>query len=257
MPRFAANLSMMFSEVDFLDRFARARAAGFTAVEYLFPYDFEPADIARRLQDNGLAQALFNLPPGDWAAGERGLACKPDAFDAVMRGVEQAAPYIAATGVRRVHLMAGLGDRRDGAARAAYERAVAAVAQRLAPVEALIEPINTRDMPGYFLDDFRYAADVIGKIGAPNLKLQFDVYHRQIIHGDVTTALRDYLPIIGHIQIASVPARNEPDDGELNYPFLFAALDRLGYDGFVGCEYRPAGATEAGLSWFEPWRSAT
>lgn len=253
MPRFAANLSMMFNEVEFLDRFARARAAGFAAVEYLFPYEFAPGDIARRLRDNGLTQALFNLPPGDWAAGERGLACQPESYDAVMAGVEQAASYIAATGVGRVHLMAGLGDRRDGAARAAYERAVAAVAARLAPVDVLIEPINPRDMKGYFLDDFRYAADVIGRIGAPNLKLQFDIYHRQIIHGDVTMALREYLPLIGHVQIASVPARNEPSDGELNYPFLFAELDRLGYDGFVGCEYRPAAATEAGLAWFAPY----
>ncbi len=256
MPRFAANLSMMFNEVDFLDRFASARAAGFTAVEYLFPYDFSADEIARRLRDNGLTQALFNLPPGDWAAGQRGLACMPQAYDEVMRGVERALPYIEATGVRRVHLMAGLGVRSDTAQLAAYKRALAAVAARLAreQVDLLIEPINTRDMPGYFLDNFDVAMAIIEDLALPNLKLQFDIYHRQILHGDVTIALREMFPRIGHIQIASVPARNEPMAGELNDVFLFAELDRLGYDGFVGCEYRPAGKTEAGLGWFAPWR---
>ncbi len=256
MPRFAANLTMMFTEIPFLERFGRAAAAGFAAVEYLFPYEVEPEAIAAELARHRLVQALFNLPPGDWAAGERGFACRPDRFDAVMRSVETARPWIRATGVGRLHLMAGIGERTDRAETAAYARAVAAVADRLAEdgIDLLIEPINRRDMPGYFLDDFDAAADLIADLDRPNLKLQFDVYHRQILAGDVTMALRRFLPIIGHIQIASVPARREPGTGELDDAFLFAELDRLGYTGFVGCEYRPAAGTEAGLGWFAPWR---
>lgn len=259
MPRFAANLTTLFTEVDFLDRFACAAQAGFDAVEFQFPYAFAPYDIARRLRMNGLTAVLFNLPPGAWETGARGLACAPDAFDAVMAGVETAVPYIEATGVRRVHLMAGLGDRRDGAAREAYRRAVTAVAARLAPegVDVLIEPINPRDMPGYFLDDFAFAADLVRELQAPNLKILFDIYHRQILHGDVTTALRDLAPLIGHVQVASVPARQEPCSGELDDRFLFEELDRLSYAGWVGCEYRPAagsqGGSQAGLGWFAPY----
>ncbi|MDK9697343.1 MAG: TIM barrel protein [Siculibacillus sp.] len=256
MPRFAANLTMLFTEVPFLDRFERAAAAGFGAVECLFPYEVTPRVIADELARHGLTQALFNLPPGDWAGGERGLACDPGRFDEVMRSVETALPWVRATGVGRVHLMAGLGDRSDPARREAFVRAAAAVADRLAGegVDVLIEPINRRDMPGYFLDDFDFAAGMIADLGRPNLKLQFDVYHRQIIAGDVITALRRFLPIIGHVQIASVPARHEPGSGELADDLLFAELDRLGYTGFVGCEYRPAAGTEAGLGWFDRWR---
>lgn len=255
MPRFAANLSMMFPEVPFLDRFARAAAAGFDAVEYLFPYEHPVEEIVRRLADNRLEQALFNLPPGDWAAGERGLASLPERFDEVMAGLATALPWARATGVRRLHLMAGIGDRHDPGRVAAYRRAVGEVARRLADegIALMIEPINRRDMPGYFLDDFGFAAELIGDLGLANLRLQFDVYHRQIIAGDVTVGLRTLMPLIGHVQIASVPDRHEPDGGELDHRFLFAELDRLGYAGFVGCEYRPAGPTEAGLGWFAPW----
>jgi hydroxypyruvate isomerase len=255
MPRFAANLTMMFNEVPFLDRFERAARAGFTAVEYLFPYDFPAAEIAARLGANGLEQALFNLPPGDWAAGERGIASVPGRFDEVMAGVERALPYARATGVKRLHLMAGLGDRTDPARVDAYRRAVSRVAARLADegIDLMIEPINGRNMPGYFLGDFDFAADLIAELGIPNLRLQFDVYHRQIMRGDVVMALRALMPIVGHVQIASVPSRHEPDDEELNGPFVFAELDRLGYAGFVGCEYVPAGVTEDGLGWFTPW----
>lgn len=256
MPRFAANLTLMFTEAPFLERFARAAAAGFEAVEYLFPYDHPPEAIAEALAANRLTQALFNLPPGDWAAGERGLACDPARFAEVAAGVERAMPWVRATGVRRLHLMAGLGDRSDPARLAAYRRAVAHVADRLAAdgLDVTIEPINRRDMPGYFLDDFDFAADLIADLGRPNLRLQFDVYHRQILAGDVIRALRRFLPIIGHVQIASVPERAEPTTGELADAHLFAELDHLGYAGFVGCEYRPSGPTEDGLGWFAPWR---
>jgi len=255
MPRFAANLTMMFNEWSFLDRFAAAADAGFSSVEYLFPYDFSPDDIAACLSKNGLTQALFNLPPGDWAAGERGMAALPSRFDDVRKGVATALPYIEATGVKRVHLMSGLADRNVVNAQKAYRASVIHCAEVLAEknVDLLLEPINGRDMPGYFLNDFSYCAALINELALPNLRLQFDIYHRQIIHGDVTMALRALLPITGHIQIASVPSRNEPAGEELHYPFLFAELDRLGYEGFVGCEYRPKAATVDGLAWFAPY----
>jgi hydroxypyruvate isomerase len=253
MPNFAANLSFMFNEWDFLDRFQAAADAGFQAVEYLFPYDYAPEVIAGRLESAGLTQALFNLPPGDWAKGERGLAAIPDRFDEVKAGLERAIPYIEATGVKRVHLMAGIIDWDDTVAMAAYRRSLAHVAEKLAErgVTLLIEPINRIDMPGYFLDSVDRAAGLIPLLRLQNLRLQFDIYHAQIIHGDITRRLRRLMPIIGHIQIASVPSRNEPDGEELNYPFLFEELDRLGYDGFVGCEYRPRAATVDGLGWFK------
>ncbi len=192
MPRFAANLTTLFAEHPFLDRFAAAADAGFTAVEFLFPYEHPPEAVGAALARHGLALALFNLPPGDWAAGERGLAALPDRFEAVCAGVEAALPYAAATGARRVHLMAGLADPADPAARAAYRRAVAWAAERLARagLDLVLEPINGRNMPGYFLNDFGAAAALIADLGLPNLKLQFDLYHCQIMHGDVATRLR-------------------------------------------------------------------
>ncbi|MDE2577187.1 MAG: TIM barrel protein [Hyphomicrobiales bacterium] len=259
MPRFAANLSMLFTQAPFLDRFALAARAGFEAVEFMFPYEHAPAEIAARLKEHRLTQALFNLPPGDYAAGERGLACKPGGRAATLESIEQALPYMRATGVERVHLMAGLGDPADARQRAAYEEAVGAAAERLRAeaIEVLIEPINPHDMPGYFLRSFDYAAHVVRTLAAPNLKLQFDIYHRQRIHGDVARGLTELFPLIGHVQIAGVPGRHEPDRGELHYPFLFAELDRLGYAGYVGCEYRPAGATLDGLQWFAPYARAS
>lgn len=256
MPVFAANLSMMFNEWGFLDRFDAAAEAGFTAVEYLFPYDFAPEAIGERLARNGLTQALFNMPPGDFASGERGLAALPARFDDVVAGVDKALDYAAATGVKRIHMMAGIADPDDPAAEAAFRRSVEHAAGRLAErgVDLLLEPINGRDMPGYFLNSFRAAEWLIADLGLANVRLQFDIYHRQILHGDVTMALRRLMPITGHIQIAAVPSRNEPAGEELNYPFLFDELDRLGYAGFVGCEYRPRGATLDGLGWFAPYR---
>lgn len=258
MPRFAANLTMLFNEWSFLDRFDAAAESGFTAVEYLFPYEHPPEAIAERLSRNGLTQALFNLPPGDWAAGDRGLAALPERAGEFDAALDRALDYVEATGVKRVHMMSGLADRQDPAAVAAYRGAAERAAGRLADrgVHLLLEPINGRDMPGYFLNDFGFAETLIAALGLPNLKLQFDIYHRQIIHGDVTKALQRLLPITDHVQIASVPSRNEPDGEELNYPFLFAELDRLGYDGFVGCEYRPRAGTREGLGWFKAGAAA-
>jgi hydroxypyruvate isomerase len=256
VPRFSANLSMMFTEWPFLDRFAAAADAGFEAVEYLFPYEHPPEAIAARLSDHRLTQALFNLPPGDWAAGERGLAALPDRFEEVKAGVHTAIAYARATGVKRVHLMAGNADRGDPAALAAYERAVAWTAETLGAegVSVTLEPINPRDMPGYFLNDFAFTEDLIARLALPNLELQFDLYHRQVLHGDVVMALRRMLPIVGHVQVASVPSRHEPTHEEMNDAFVFAELDRLGYSGFIGCEYRPRAGTVEGLGWFEPYR---
>lgn len=252
MPNFAANLTMMFNEWSFLDRFAAARDAGFSAVEFLFPYDYTPEDVAKQLERCQLTTALFNLPAGDWAAGERGVAALPDRFEDLQSMVEKALVYAAATKVKRLHLMSGLADRQDPQAQLAYRKSVCWTAQRLAQngLDLVLEPINSRNMPGYFLNDFKYTHSIITEISLPNLKLQFDIYHRQIIHGDVATALQAMIPLIGHVQIASVPHRHEPQTGELNDSFLFKLLDQLGYNGFVGCEYHPAGETLAGLGWF-------
>jgi 2-dehydrotetronate isomerase len=256
MLRFAANLTMMFQEVPFMDRFAAAAAAGFEAVEYLFPYDFEMSHIARVLQENQLTQAMFNLPPGDWQAGERGLAALPSRKTDFRASVAIALRYGAATGVGRVHVMSGIARRDDPEACACYRDSVAYLCDQAgqAGLDVLIEPINPRDMPGYFLNDFNVAADLIADLGAPNLKLQFDIYHRQIIHGDMLTGLKTLMPIIGHVQIAAVPLRNEPGSGELDDLRILTSLDSLGYRGFVGCEYRPAAGTVAGLGWLDAFR---
>jgi hydroxypyruvate isomerase len=254
MPRFAANLSMMFTEVPFLDRFDAAAKAGFTAVEFLFPYDYPAEIVGECLKRNGLTQALFNLPPGDWNAGEKGFAARPDHFGDLQQSLRTALPYAQATGVKRLHLMAGIADR-DARTEAAFRKSVAWAAEFLLPhgIDVVIEPINARNVPGYFLNDFDFARDLINELKVPNLKLQFDIYHCQIIHGDVTMRLREMMPITGHVQIASIPSRNEPDGEELNYPFLFDELDRLGYGGFVGCEYNPKAKTTDGLGWFKPY----
>ena len=258
MPRFAANLTMMFNEVPFLDRFEAAAGAGFTAVEFLFPYDHPPEEVGARLKRYDLTQALFNLPPGDWAAGEKGFAALPDRFDDLKQSLVTALPYAQATGVKRLHLMAGIANRADAKAVEAFYKSVAWTAEFFAPhgLDVVIEPINARNVPGYFLNDFNFARELIEELKIPNLKLQFDIYHCQIIHGDVTMRLREMMPLIGHIQIASIPSRHEPDGEELNYPFLFEELDRLGYRGFVGCEYNPRGKTTDGLGWFKPYAGA-
>jgi hydroxypyruvate isomerase len=265
MPRFAANLSLMYPEHAFLDRFAAAAADGFRAVEFLFPYEHDRQSVATRLKDLGLTQALFNAPPGDFAAGERGLASLPGQQDRFRRALmEEALPWARALGGRRVHVMAGLvppgADR--AAHRATYLDNLAWAAAQAAPegVQLLIEPINLRDVPGYFLNRQDEAHAVVAEIGSPNLRVQMDLYHCQIVEGDVATKLRRYLGPgadggrVGHLQIAGVPERHEPDIGELHYPYLLELIDELGYDGHVGCEYRPRAATSAGLGWFAPWR---
>ncbi|MEA2834301.1 MAG: 2-dehydrotetronate isomerase [Methylobacteriaceae bacterium] len=256
MPRFAANLTWLFSEYDFLDRFDAAAECGFDAVEVLLPYDHPAEAIAERLTRNHLTMALINVPPGNSAAGERGLAALPGRTGDFRENIASAAHYAEVTGASRVHVLAGIVEAQDKRAAAAYRDNIALAADYFATrgVEVLIEPINGRDIPGYFLGDFDTAVRLIDELARPNLKLQFDLYHRQILHGDVTTALRRLMPLIGHIQIASVPGRNEPDGEELNYRFLFEEIDRLGYEGFVGCEYRPRGGTREGLGWFAPYR---
>jgi hydroxypyruvate isomerase len=257
MPRFAANLSMLYNEHDFTDRFAAAARDGFKAVEYLFPYAWPAKDLAQRLADNGLQQVLFNAPPGDWDAGERGLACLPGREAEFREGVLRALDYAATLGCPRVHLMAGLAPQGADRAslRATYLANLAWAAQKAAAqgVAVLIEPINTRDIPGFFLNRQDDAHAIVAEVGAPNLQVQMDLYHLQVVEGDVTTKLRQYLPTgrVGHIQIAGVPQRHEPDVGELNFDHLFAVIDELAFAGWVGCEYRPRAGTSTGLGWFK------
>jgi len=245
----AANLSWLFQEWPFLDRFAAAADAGFTGVEYLFPYDHAAGDIAQRLDRHGLKQVLFNLPPGDFAAGERGIAALAGREEEFRASVQTALDYARATGTPRLHLMAGItgGD----AAMALYRDALKFACEAAASdgIEILIEPINGRDIPGYLMNDFCLAQRLIEDLRLPNLGLQFDIYHRQILHGDVTRGLEALLPITRHIQVASVPLRQEPTTGELDDARVFDTLTRLGYDGTIGCEYRPANGTLAGLGW--------
>jgi len=253
MPKFAANLTMMFNEWEFLDRFAAAADAGFKAVEFLFPYAHSPAEIHDRLLANGLTQALFNMPPGDWAAGERGIAALPGRGAEFRDSVATALRYAEAAGVKRLHMMSGNADRKNPTHRQAFEEALGHACDAAAPagLDIVIEPINGRDMPDYFLNDFGFAVETIKRLDRPNLKLQYDIYHRQILHGDVLKSLEALMPLIGHVQVASVPGRNEPGSGELNDFRVFQALDALGYAGFVGCEYRPANGTLAGLGWLK------
>jgi 2-dehydrotetronate isomerase len=260
MPRFAANLTMMYTEVPFLDRFAAAAQDGFDAVEYLFPYEHTPDAIAQRLKQNGLTQALFNLPPGDWAAGERGMACIPGREAEFAASVDQALDYAKATGCQRLHAMAGLMPEGVGEARlrATYVANLKGAAARLAPhgITLVIEPINPRDMPNYFLSGQQQAHDVCADVGAANLQVQMDFYHCQIVEGDLSMRLKKHFHGVGHVQIAGVPDRHEPDEGEVHYPHLFDLLDALGYAGFVGCEYRPKAGTSEGLGWLRRYRAS-
>ncbi|NBU14978.1 MAG: hydroxypyruvate isomerase [Alphaproteobacteria bacterium] len=258
MPRLAANLTMMFNEWDFLDRFAAAADSGFDAVEFLFPYDHAPELIAKLLQDHRLTQALFNCPPGDWAKGERGIASLTGREDEFRRSIDQALIYAGATGVKRLHVMSGLSDRHDPVALETYRTALIYACEKAQKqsIDIMIEPINGRDMPGYFLNDFNFAAALIANLALPNLKLQYDIYHRQILHGDVMKSLEVLMPIIGHIQIAAVPLRHEPMSGELDDARVLRYLDHLGYQGFVGLEYRPANGTREGLAWRDDFMKA-
>lgn len=254
MPRFSANLSMLFQEYDFLERFDAAARAGFEAVEYVSPYEYPADRIATRLERAGLQQALFNLPVGDWAAGERGLAVLPDRIAEFRRGVDTAASYAHTLGCGQVNCLAGIGpvEAAPTELESVFVENLRYAADKLgnAGIRLLIEPINDRiDMPGFFLTRTRQALDIIDKVGSPNLFLQYDIYHMQVMEGDIARTIEANLPRIGHVQVAGHPGRHEPDIGEINYPFLFDHLDRIGYRGWIGAEYRPLGRTEDGLAW--------
>jgi hydroxypyruvate isomerase len=258
MPKFAANLTFLFNEVVFLQRFEAAAKAGFKGVEYLFPYEYPKEQIAELLQRNGLAQALFNLPAGDWGAGERGIACHPDRVGEFQEGVGKAIEYAKALGCGQVNCLAGIAPRRVSQQRLretfVSNLRFAASELEKAGVRLLIEPINTRDIPGFYLCHAAQARAIIEDVGSGNLGLQYDVYHMQIMEGDLAHTIEANKDIIRHVQIADNPGRHEPGTGEINYPFLFGFLDKLGYSGWIGCEYRPLGATEAGLGWIAPYR---
>lgn len=255
MPKFAANLTMMFNEVPFPQRFAAAAKAGFAAVEFLFPYDYPPAEVARWLQEAGLKNALFNMPPGDWAAGERGVASLPGREEEFHAGVARAIEYARALGTPSIHAMAGLLP--SGADRKRHREVFVANLRHAAKALAgegltlLIEPINSRDIPGYFLNTQAEAHAIREEVDQPNLKVQMDFYHAQIVEGDLSVTLRKHIAHVGHVQIASVPDRHEPDEGEIDYRYIFRLLDELGYPGWVGCEFRPRGRTEDGLGWLK------
>ncbi len=262
MLRFAANLSTMYNEFDFLDRFGAAAHDAFKAVEFLFPYAYEAGEIKKRLGDCGLDLVLFNAVPGNWDAGERGLACLPGRQQECLDGVRRALDYAGVLGTRQVHLMAGLAP--QGVARLAlqdqYLDTVRRAAELAAPagVDVLLEPINTIGMPGYFLSTQKQAHDAVLALGLPNVKVQMDLYHCQIVEGDVSRKLRTYWPTgrVGHLQIAGNPDRHEPDTGELSYAYIFSVLEELGYDGWIGCEYFPAALTRDNLAWIRPYLTA-
>ncbi len=257
MPRLNANLSMMFNEVPFLDRFAAAAKAGFKAVEFLFPYDFPKEQVKEALDRNGLELILHNMPPGDWAKGERGMAILPGREAEFRAGVAKAIEYATHLGCPQIHCMAGLvpAGVSSAALRDTYIANVkyAAAEAAKAGLRLLLEPINPRDIPGYYLNTSKQGIEIMDAVGAPNLFLQYDIYHMQIVEGDLAPTMERLLPRIGHMQLADTPGRHEPGTGEINYPFLFGHLDRIGYQGWIGCEYRPAGDTVAGLGWAKPY----
>ena len=253
MPRFAANLTMLFTEVPFLDRFERAAQAGFQAVEFLFPYGHEVRDIRQRLDAHGLSMVLHNLPAGDWDAGERGIACHPDRVDEFRAGVARGIACARALGAPQLNCLAGKAP--PGVPEAVLHRTFvdnlryAADALGSAGLRLLIEPINTFDIPGFYLNRTAQAVAILDAVGADSIFIQYDLYHAQRMEGELAATLQTCLPRIGHIQLADNPGRHEPGTGEIHYPFLFAHLDRIGYGGWIGCEYKPATSTEAGLAW--------
>ena len=253
MPKFAANLTMLFGEQPFLDRFAAAKAAGFSGVEYLFPYDYDKADLRERLDEHGLVQVLHNLPAGNWAAGERGIAILPDRVDEFRDGVARAISYAKALDCRQLNCLVGVAPR-DADPFEINEVLVenlrfAADALARERIKLLVEPINTLDIPGFFLSKTEQAVQLIADVRSSNLFIQYDIYHMQVMEGDIARSLQKHLPRIAHVQLADNPGRNEPGTGEINYPFLFRHLDTLGYRGWVGCEYKPKTTTVDGLGW--------
>lgn len=253
MPRFAANLSMLFTEHPFLDRFERAARAGFGAVEFLFPYAHTPGEVAARLKGNRLQCVLHNLPAGDWEAGERGIACLPDRIDEFRSGVARAIEYAQALGTAQLNCLAGKAP--AGVDAATLRRTFvdnlrfAAGEFRRAGLKLLIEPINYYDIPGFWLNTTAQAIGVLDEVGADNAFVQYDIYHAQRMEGELAATVQKHLARIAHMQLADNPGRHEPGTGEINYAFLFAHLDRIGYGGWIGCEYKPEGLTEAGLGW--------
>ena len=259
MPKFAANLTMLFTEVPFLERFERAAAAGFTGVEFLFPYAFKAQEIKAQLDAHKLTLVLHNLPAGNWEAGERGIACHPDRTDEFRAGVARAIEYAAVLGVHQLNCLAGIAPKgiADDVLRqtlVANLRFAAAELKR-ANLRLLIEPINTFDIPGFYLSGTAQAISILDEVGADNAFVQYDIYHMQRMEGELAATLERQLNRIGHIQLADNPHRNEPGTGEINCPFLFTHLDRIGYNGWIGCEYKPKTTTEAGLGWLSTLRS--
>jgi hydroxypyruvate isomerase len=257
MPQFAANLTMLFNELPFLERFEASAAAGFTGVEYLFPYAFPAEQLAEHLRTCGLTQVLHNLPAGNWDAGERGIAILPDRVNEFRDGVATAIAYARALGCKQINCLAGIvppaadSERLYATFVANLRFAAAALAD--AGIRLLIEPINTHDIPGFYLSRTRQALEIIQAVGSDNLFLQYDIYHMQIMEGDLARTLEANLPRIAHVQLADNPGRHEPGSGEIHYPFLFDHLDRIGYTGWIGCEYKPSQTTLAGLDWFKPY----
>jgi hydroxypyruvate isomerase len=255
MPRFAANLTMLFNEAPFLDRFQAAAEAGFRGVEYLFPYAFEAGALAERLDRFGLAQVLHNLPAGDWEKGERGIACHPGRVTEFQDGVGRAIDYARLLGCRQLNCLAGIAPAgADGdVLRQTFVDNLRFASGKLkeAGIRLLIEPVNTHDIPGFYLNRTDQAIGIIDEVGSDNLLLQYDIYHAQRMEGEIGNTIARHLARIGHIQLADNPGRNEPGTGEINYPWLFRHIDRLGYDGWIGCEYKPAAATRTGLGWIE------
>ena len=253
MPKFAANLSMMFNEVPFLERFDTAARAGFSAVEFLFPYEYSPEEVAGTAKAAGVQIVLFNMPPGNWAAGERGLTGLPGREQEFRDNVTKAVTYAKALGVPRVHAMAGIAPASAdlAACKATLIANLKFAAAELAKhnLTLLLEAINTRDMPGFLVNTQKDSYAICKAVGTPNMKMQMDLYHMQVMEGDLATSLKKYASHCGHIQIAGCPERNEPDTGEVRYEYLFKLLDQIGYEGWLGCEYRPAGKTNEGLRW--------
>ena len=257
MPKFAANLTMLWNQLDFLDRFGAAAKAGFTAIEYLFPYPYPKEQLAEQLAAHNLEQVLHNLPAGDWAKGERGIACLPDRVGEFQDSVGRAIDYATALSWKQVNCLAGVVPQGADAATVretfVANLEFAAAKLKTAGIRLLIEPINTRDIPGFYLKHSKQAIELIAAVGSDNLWLQYDIYHMQIMEGDLAPTIEKHRAHISHFQLADNPGRNEPGTGEINYPFLFEFIDRLGYDDWIGCEYKPKTKTAEGLGWIKPY----
>jgi len=257
MPKFCANLTMLYNEVDFLDRFQAAAKSGFKGVEYLFPYAYAKEQLAERLHEYDLKQILHNLPAGDWAKGERGIACLPDRVGEFEDGVGRAIDYAKTLGCPQVNCLAGIAPKNvtPEKLRETFVANLRFAADKLkaAGIRLLIEAINTRDIPGFYLNRTQQAVDIIEEVGSDNLWVQYDIYHMQIMEGDLAPTIERHFKRIAHLQLADNPGRNEPGTGEINYPFLFGFVDRLGYNGWIGCEYKPKTTTLEGLGWIKPY----